>query len=113
MFDVVGAFRAVVASVAARSRVALRKNVHRPAAHELGARQRERLGRVALGLFFATSPEGHQTVVVRDQSPVGDRAARHIPSQVLQHMCRLALAVGWAFDEDVPIGRGEVIEPRF
>ena len=68
---------------------------------------------VAVGLVFAARPEGHPTVVVRDQSAIRDRAARQIPSQVLQHLCRVALAVGRTFDEDVPIRRTEFLEPRF
>jgi len=87
--------------------------VHGPAPHELDASQGDQFGLVTARLFFAASPEGHNTALVRDQSPVRDRTARHVPSQVLQHMYRFALAIRRTFDENVPIGCSEFIEPRF
>ena len=110
--EIVFTLRTMVAAVASRSGVALGQNVHRPATYELRASQANFHTRVASGLVFATCPERHDSILVRDQTQVRNRTARDITRQVLQHVCRFALAVGRAFHEHVPIRGRELRQPR-
>ena len=52
--------------------------------HELHAGECEGPRLVAGLLVLAARPEGHLTVLVREQSAVGDRAAREVTDQVFQ-----------------------------
>ena len=98
-------------TVRTRLRKTFGQDVHRPATHELDARQLER-ARLVAGIFvFAAGPESDFSVFVRNQSLVRNRAAGHVPRQVLQHMRGIGMLGRWWLDEDTPILLGELVRP--
>ena len=66
---------------------------------------------ISLGLVLAPSPEGHTVVFVAKDPAVGDRSARHVACQVLQHLIWVTLAVRRYLNEDIPIRLGGLAQP--
>jgi len=91
--QVVFAFACVVAAEAARTGIALRKNVHRPATDELFSRKFERPKTIPLGFVFAPSPKRDPAVLVAQDPAVGDRTAAQVAGQVFQQLMGVAFAL--------------------
>ena len=81
------------------------------ATNELFPRQRERSRGISLGL--AASPEGDSTILGANDATIGNRSARQVAGQVFHHMFRSAPAMRRAFDEHIPVGFVDGIEPGF
>ena len=70
-----------------------------------------RARRIARGLVLAPGPEGDAAVLVTDDAAVGDRSARQVARQILQHLDRIALAMGRSLDEHIPVRLSELGQP--
>ncbi len=76
------------AAQATRLRVAFWEDVQTPAADEFDSRKFHGCGVVAAACRLACARgKRHRAVVVTDEAAVGNRAARHVPRQIFQHVC--------------------------
>ena len=63
------------------------------------------------GRSFGSGMDPDFVIVGRENSAIGDRAAGQVSRQILDHLCRMALAEGRPLDEHVPVNRFQFPEP--
>ena len=105
-----------VAAEATRLRIAFRKNVHGPAADELDAGQRDLfhiVRVVAAGLRSLPGTERDVSVFVSEQSSIRNRTARHVASQVFQHLVGRGVRCRGSLDVGDPLDGFQWLEPVF